>query len=81
MKFFERILGKRIREIIEIAIILAGYVENGAVTDVIHVAQLLMEIHHEKHRPVNNAFLDSAATLSVPETGALGSKALPPSGE
>ena len=58
MKIFERVLDKRIRDIVNITVNQAGFVKGCGTTDAIHVARLLIEKYREKHRPLHVAFLD-----------------------
>ncbi|EYC26582.1 hypothetical protein Y032_0010g846 [Ancylostoma ceylanicum] len=58
MKIFERIIDRRIRDIIRVSTNQCGFVANYGTTDAIHVARLLIEKHREKQKPLHLAFLD-----------------------
>ncbi|EYC40245.1 hypothetical protein Y032_0623g776 [Ancylostoma ceylanicum] len=58
MKIFERIIDRRIRDIIRVSTNQCGFVANCGTTDAIHAARLLIEKHREKRKPLHLAFLD-----------------------
>ncbi|WKX94958.1 hypothetical protein Q1695_011869 [Nippostrongylus brasiliensis] len=58
MKVFERIIDRRIRNIVELTVNQCGFVANCSTTDAIHAVRLLVEKHREKQRPLHLAFLD-----------------------
>ncbi|EYC40844.1 hypothetical protein Y032_0594g424 [Ancylostoma ceylanicum] len=58
MKIFERIVDRRIREIVELSSNQCGFVKNCSTTNAIHAARLLVEKHLEKNAPLHVAFLD-----------------------
>lgn len=58
MKIFERILDKRIRDVVELSVNQCGFVQNCGTTDAIHSTRLLVEKHREKGKAVHLAFLD-----------------------
>ncbi|EYB87852.1 hypothetical protein Y032_0256g368 [Ancylostoma ceylanicum] len=58
MKIFERIIDRRIRDIIRVSTNQCGFVANCGTTDAIHAARLLIEKHREKQKPLHLAFLD-----------------------
>ncbi|VDO18461.1 unnamed protein product, partial [Heligmosomoides polygyrus] len=58
MKIFERILDRRIREIVRLSDNQCGFVSGCGTIDAIHAARLLVEKHREKQKPVHIAFLD-----------------------
>ncbi|VDO66687.1 unnamed protein product [Heligmosomoides polygyrus] len=58
MKIFERILDRRIREIVRLSDNKCGSVSGCGTIDAIHAARLLVEKHREKQKPVHIAFLD-----------------------
>ncbi|EYC04267.1 hypothetical protein Y032_0089g2316 [Ancylostoma ceylanicum] len=58
MKIFERIIDRRIRDIIRVSTNHCGFVANCGTTDAIHAARLLIEKHREKQKPLHLAFLD-----------------------
>ncbi|VDO93775.1 unnamed protein product [Heligmosomoides polygyrus] len=59
MKIFERILDRRIHEIVKLSDNQCGFVSGCGTIDAIHAARLLVEKHREKQKPVHIAFLDS----------------------
>ncbi|EYC24746.1 hypothetical protein Y032_0013g2089 [Ancylostoma ceylanicum] len=58
MKIFERIVDRRIREIVELSSNQCGFVKNCSTTNAIHAARLLVGKHLEKNAPLHVAFLD-----------------------
>ncbi|KAL6727136.1 hypothetical protein Aduo_009040 [Ancylostoma duodenale] len=58
MKVFERIIDRRIRDIIQVTTNQYGFVANCATTGAIHAARLMIEKHWEKQKPLHLAFLD-----------------------
>ncbi|VDP05229.1 unnamed protein product [Heligmosomoides polygyrus] len=58
MKIFERILDRRIREIVKLSNNQCGFVSGCGTIDAIHAARLLVEKHREKQKPVHIAFLE-----------------------
>ncbi|EYC40903.1 hypothetical protein Y032_0590g385 [Ancylostoma ceylanicum] len=58
MKIFERVLGRRLRGIVEVTRNQCGFVKNCSTTDAIHAVRLLSEKHREKKKTVHLAFLD-----------------------
>ncbi|VDP03593.1 unnamed protein product [Heligmosomoides polygyrus] len=58
MKIFERILDRRIREIVKLSENQCGFVTGCGTIDAIHAPRLLVEKHREKQKPVHVAFLD-----------------------
>ncbi|VDP00996.1 unnamed protein product [Heligmosomoides polygyrus] len=58
MKIFERILYRRIREIVKLSDNQCGFVSGCGTIDAIHAARLLVERHRERQKPVHIAFLD-----------------------
>ncbi|EYC44370.1 hypothetical protein Y032_0463g1909 [Ancylostoma ceylanicum] len=58
MKIFERIIDRRIREIVQLSSNQCGFVPGCGTTDAIHAARLLIEKHREKKKPLHLAFLD-----------------------
>ncbi|WKY08003.1 hypothetical protein Q1695_007473 [Nippostrongylus brasiliensis] len=53
MKVFERIIDRRIRDIVELSVNQCDFVANCSTTDAIHAARLLIEKHREKQRPAS----------------------------
>ncbi|KAL6729362.1 hypothetical protein Aduo_000423 [Ancylostoma duodenale] len=58
MKIFERIIDRRIREIVQLSPNQCGFVSGCGTTNAIHAARLLIEKHREKKRPLHPAILD-----------------------
>ncbi|KAL7832962.1 hypothetical protein SRHO_G00299800 [Serrasalmus rhombeus] len=58
MKIFERVLDKRIRQVVMITPNQCGFVKGRGTTDAIHAVWLLMEKHREKNKTVHMVFLD-----------------------
>ncbi|EYC32640.1 hypothetical protein Y032_0002g1011 [Ancylostoma ceylanicum] len=58
MKIFERIIDRRVRDIIRVSTNQCGLVANRGTTDAIHAARLMIEKDCEKQKPLHMAFLD-----------------------
>ncbi|VDP12812.1 unnamed protein product [Heligmosomoides polygyrus] len=58
MKVFERIVDRRIRDIVQLSNNQCGFVAGCGTVDAIHAVRLLLEKHREKQKPVHFAFLD-----------------------
>ncbi|EYB89153.1 hypothetical protein Y032_0235g3182 [Ancylostoma ceylanicum] len=58
MKIFERIIGRRNRDIIRLTTDQCGFVANCGATDAIHAESLVIEKHREKQKPLHLAFLN-----------------------
>ncbi|VDP08792.1 unnamed protein product [Heligmosomoides polygyrus] len=58
MKIFERILDRRIREIVKLSEFQCSFVSGCGTIDAIHSSRLLVEEQREKQKPVHIAFLD-----------------------
>lgn len=58
MKVFERILDRRLRELVDISRNQCGFVKGCGTTDAIHAARLLLEKHREKNKPIHLVFID-----------------------
>jgi len=58
LKIFERVIDRRLREIVKISENQCGFVKGAGTTDAIHAARLVLEKHREKNNPVHVAFLD-----------------------
>ncbi|VDO65843.1 unnamed protein product [Heligmosomoides polygyrus] len=58
MKIFERILDRRIREIVRLSDNQCAFVSGCGTIGAIHAARLLVAKHREKQKPVHVAFLD-----------------------
>uniref|UniRef100_A0A914VFU1 Reverse transcriptase domain-containing protein n=1 Tax=Plectus sambesii TaxID=2011161 RepID=A0A914VFU1_9BILA len=58
MKIFERVIDRRIREVIKMTPNQCGFIKNCGTTDAIHATRLLLEKHREKRQPLHVAFLD-----------------------
>ncbi|KAL6724016.1 hypothetical protein Aduo_018954 [Ancylostoma duodenale] len=58
IKIFERIIDRRIHNIIGVTTNQCGFVANCGTTDAIHAAGLMIEKHREKQKPLHLAFLD-----------------------
>ncbi|VDP13871.1 unnamed protein product [Heligmosomoides polygyrus] len=54
----ERIVDRRIHEIVKFSDNLCDFVSSCGIIDALHAARLLLEKHHEKQKPVHIAFLD-----------------------
>ncbi|VDO84953.1 unnamed protein product [Heligmosomoides polygyrus] len=68
MKIFERILDRRIREIVKLSNNQCGFVSGCGTIDAIHAARLLVEKHREKQKSVHIAFLDLEKALDRAES-------------
>lgn len=58
LKIFERVVGRRVRDVVSITVNQAGFVRHCGTTDAIHAVRLLLEKYREKEIPVHIAFLD-----------------------
>ncbi|VDP25844.1 unnamed protein product [Heligmosomoides polygyrus] len=58
MKIFERIVDRRIRDVVQLSNNQCGFVAGCGTVDAIHAVRLLLEKHREKQKPVHFAFLD-----------------------
>ncbi|VDP20059.1 unnamed protein product [Heligmosomoides polygyrus] len=58
MKIFERIVDRRIRDVVQLSTNQCGFVSGCGTVDAIHAVRLLLEKHREKQKPVHFAFLD-----------------------
>ncbi|VDP07820.1 unnamed protein product [Heligmosomoides polygyrus] len=58
MKAFERIVDRRIRDVVQLSNNRCGFVACCGTVDAIHAVRLLLEKHREKQKPVHFAFLD-----------------------
>ncbi|EYC17835.1 hypothetical protein Y032_0029g1898 [Ancylostoma ceylanicum] len=69
MKIFERIIDRRVRDIIRVPTNQCGFVPNCGTTDAIYAAPLLIEKHRVKQKPLHLAFLDLEKAFDrVPHT-------------
>ncbi|VDP56529.1 unnamed protein product [Heligmosomoides polygyrus] len=64
MKIFERILDRRIREIVRLSDNQCGFVAGCGTINAIHAARLLVEKHREKQKPVHIGSLDLEKTFN-----------------
>ncbi|EYB82911.1 hypothetical protein Y032_0347g3156 [Ancylostoma ceylanicum] len=63
MKILERIVDRRIREIVELSSNQCGFVKTCSTTNAIHAARLLVKKHLERNAPLHVAFLDLEKAL------------------
>ncbi|VDO23001.1 unnamed protein product [Heligmosomoides polygyrus] len=66
MKIFERIVDRRIRDVVQRSTNQCGFVSGCGTVDVIHAVRLLLEKHREKQKPAHFAFLDLERLDRVP---------------
>ncbi|VDP13306.1 unnamed protein product [Heligmosomoides polygyrus] len=66
MKIFERIVDRRIRDVVQLSTNQCGSVAGCGTVDAIHAVRLLLEKHRENQKPVHFAFLDLEVFDRVP---------------